>query len=127
MWRIIKYAPLADKVLFLLLIVLSASGMVAARELLPHGNEVVIEVDGKPAYLYPLSEDRTVTVESSRGKAVVEFRGNRVRVSLATCANRICMKQGWISQGTIVCLPNHIVVFVGRSAGPRKDLDGITG
>jgi hypothetical protein len=49
-----------------------------------------------------------------------------VRVKEAHCPNLICVKEGWISRGAIVCLPNRIVVLVGGGKA-RKDVDAVTG
>ena len=67
----------ADRLLFLLLIVLSLSGIFFIREILPESQTVLIDAEGKPAYVLPLNEDRTVSVEGSEGKTIVEIRGKR--------------------------------------------------
>ncbi len=125
MKRAIKNTTIADRLLFALLIAVSAAGLFYTREALSQGSDVVIEVQGRPVYTLPIEADREVPVSGTHGKALVEIRDGRVRMKEADCNNHICMKQGWISRGTIVCLPNSIVVIVGT--GIRRGLDGITG
>jgi len=124
----IKNTTLADRLLFLFLISLSIAGIFISREALSQGSEVVIEIDGKPVYTLPLYEDRVLSVGGSYGDTLIEIQGKKVRVKEAHCPNQICVKEGWISKGVIVCLPNKLVIIVG---GSNKDqhpgIDAVTG
>ena len=123
--KALRNTTIADRILFLFLVIASIAGMFYTREALSQGAEVVIEVSGKPVFTASLYTDREVPVEGLHGHAVVEIRDGKVRMKEARCNNHICMKQGWITRGTIVCLPNSIVVISG--SGMKKDLDAITG
>lgn len=123
----IKNAKLADKALFVLLLIASVSGILYAREASPQGNDVIVEVEGKKTYTFPLAVDRVVTVSGPLGDSVIEIRDRKARVREASCQNRICLREGWVSSGVIVCLPNRMVVFVGGKAGRDKDVDAVTG
>ena len=125
MKRALSNTTIADRVLFLFLIIASVIGMLYSREALSQGPDVVIDIKGKPVYSLSLETDREMVIEGSHGNAVVEIKGGRVRMREAPCDNHICIKQGWITRGTIVCLPNSIVVIVGT--GTRKNIDAITG
>ena len=103
----------ADRVLFLLLLLLSLSGILFVKEVLPVGRTVHIEVNGRPAYILPLDKDRTVTVEGSLGKTLIEIKDRRVRVTDSPCRNKLCIQQGWVRSGTIICLPNRVAITVG--------------
>ena len=94
---------------------------------LPESSTVKIEVDGKPVYLLPLDKDRTVSVEGPEGRTAVEIRGRKVRINESPCRNKLCIKQGWIRSGAIICLPNRIVVTVGDRDGKHEIVDAITG
>ncbi|HAM50108.1 MAG TPA: hypothetical protein DCP92_05225 [Nitrospiraceae bacterium] len=87
-----------------------------------------IEVEGKAMYRYPLGADRTVKVESPYGHLTVEIKQRKVRVIDASCPNKLCEKEGWVSRGVIICLPNRISVVVGGGVRPDgRALDAITG
>lgn len=102
--------------------------MFIGREVMSQGSGVLVEIDGKPAYTFPINTDRTIPVKGIYWDSVVEIKDKRVRIKEALCPNRICVKQGWISKGVIVCLPNKIVVFVrGKGNNHKKELDAITG
>jgi len=124
----LKNTTLADRLLFLFLIFLSVTGIFISREALSQGSEVVIEIDGKPAYTLPLYEDRLLSVRGSYGDTLIEIKGKKVRVKEAHCPNQICVKEGWISRGVIVCLPNKLVIIVGGSKkDPQPGIDAVTG
>ncbi len=125
MKKALRNTTIADRSLFVILIIASFAGMFYTREALSQGTEVVIEVGGKAVFTATLNTDREIPVEGSHGHAVVEIRNGKVRMKEARCNNHLCMKQGWITRGTIVCLPNGIVVIAG--SGMKKDVDAITG
>lgn len=125
MKKALRNTTIADRALFLLLIIASFAGMFYTREALSQGAVVVIEVGGKAVFTSSLNTDREVLVEGLHGRSIVQIRNGKVRMKESRCNNHICMKQGWITRGTIVCLPNSIVVIAGSSM--KKDLDAITG
>lgn len=95
---------------------------------MPRGSDVVVEVDGKTAYTFPLDTDKMFSVPGPYGETVVEIKDGKVRVREAHCPNRLCEKQGWIAKGSIVCLPNRIVITVGgKTAVSPKGVDAVTG
>lgn len=125
MKKALRNMTIADRALFLALVIASFAGLFYTREAVSRNADVVIEVGGKAVYTLTLDTDREVTVEGMHGDAVVEVKDGKVRMKEARCDNHICVKQGWITQGTIVCLPNRIVVIVG--AGMKKEIDAIAG
>jgi len=113
--------------LFLFLISVSVVGIFHSREVVSQSSHVVIEVNGKPEYTFPLKIDRMVSVGGPYGNTVIEIRGRKVRVKEAHCPNQLCVKEGWISKGVIVCLPNKIVIVVGGRDNGGKDVDAVSG
>lgn len=104
----------------------SIAGIFISRDAVSQPSEVVVEVDGKPLYSLTLAADKTVSVNGRYGETVIEIKDRRVRVREAHCPNRICVGQGWISRGVIICLPNRLVITVG-GGGPVKNIDAVTG
>jgi hypothetical protein len=117
----------ADKILFSTLILLSFLGIIFIGEVLPKNMTVHIEADGKPAYVLPLDEDRVISVAGHEGKTFVEIKGGRVRITESPCHNKLCIQQGWIRSGVIVCLPNRVIVTIGDHDGKDRIVDAITG
>ena len=125
MKKALRNTTIADRTLCIVLIIVSCAAMFYSREALSQGTDVVIEVSGKAVYTTSLDTNREIPVEGTQGRAIVEIRDGKVRMKEARCDNHICLKQGWITQGTIVCLPNSIVIITG--SGSKKDVDAITG
>jgi hypothetical protein len=116
----------ADRLLFLLLIILSLSGIFFIGEILPESQSVLIDADGKPAYVLPLNEDKTVSVEGPEGKTMVEIRGEKVRIIDSPCRNKLCIRQGWIKTGGVICLPNKVVVTIRGHEDNDGGVDAVT-
>jgi len=124
----IKNTTLADRLLFFLLISLSVSGIFISRDALSQGSDVIVEVDGKPAYTLPLNADKRLSIDGPYGPTLIEIEKGKVRVKESHCRNQICVKDGWTSRGAIVCLPNKLVIIVGGSNKYQKQgIDAITG
>jgi hypothetical protein len=125
---LLKSTTIADKILLSVLILLSFSGIIFIKEVLPKGRTVQIEANGSLVYVLPIDKDRTVSVEGSEGRTVVEIKNHRLRVTESPCHNKLCIKQGWIESGAIVCLPNKVVVTIGDHEDEiNKIVDAITG
>jgi len=124
----VKATTFGDRALIVALVILSFAGIFAVKEALSHASEVSIDVGGRVMFRYPLDVDRSVKVEGDHGSLTVEIKDRQVRVTEASCPNKICERQGWITRGAIICLPNRISVIVG---GPEKNdgrrLDAVTG
>ena len=113
--------------LFSFLVLLSFSGIFFAKEIFHESRSVHIEVDGRPVYILPLDKNRVVSVQGPQGNTLVEIKDHKVRVVESPCPNKLCVKQGWISSGAIVCLPNRVVVTVGDFKTPEHTIDATTG
>ena len=126
--KLLRSATIADKILLFILVILSFSGIIWIREGLPKGRTVRIEVNGHPVYILPADKEKIVSVEGPEGKTVVEIRDHRVRVTESPCQNKLCIKQGWVERGAIVCLPNRVVITIGGQGNePDKAVDATTG
>lgn len=67
-----------------------------------------------------------LTFADESGSNTVSVERGRIRVSEADCPDRVCVNQGWISDGTvpIVCLPHRLMVEIRGGGG---ELDGGAG
>ncbi len=119
---------LADILLLAALIIISISGFIFIKEVFPHGTDVRIEVNGKPAYKLPLNNDAIIAVKGINGDTVVEIKNRKVRIKESPCPNKICIHNGWMDRGAVVCLPNRVTVFIeGSEDKENKAIDAITG
>ncbi|MFA6056511.1 MAG: NusG domain II-containing protein [Thermodesulfovibrionales bacterium] len=117
----------ADRILFLLLLSVSLSGIFFIKDIMPQSRSVLVEVNGKPVYILPLDKNRILSVEGPAGNTTIEIKDHAVRITDSPCSNKLCIKQGWIHSGSIVCLPNRVVVTVGDKDRQKDGPDAITG
>ena len=117
----------ADRILFLLLLSVSLSGIFFIKDIMPQSKSVLVEVNGKPVYILPLDKNRILSVEGPVGNTTIEIKDHAVRITDSPCSNKLCIKQGWIHSGSIVCLPNRVVVTVGNKDRQKDGPDAITG
>ena len=74
--------------------------------------------------VYDLTEDRTIRIGETN---VCEIRDGEVRMTEADCPDRICIHSAAITAkgGSIVCLPNHIVLRVTDANDSMREVDTI--
>lgn len=117
-----KAFSILDGVLIGSLFVISISGFIFMDRFLSDSDSVRVEVDGRLHGIYPLSEDRLLTVYGPIGDTVIEIKNRRVRVVSSACPNKLCVHQGFIKKGSIICLPNRVIITIGVNS-----VDAITG
>ncbi|MCI4625018.1 MAG: NusG domain II-containing protein [Candidatus Magnetoovum sp. WYHC-5] len=120
--EIIKSITFFDIALFIALLAVNLLALVYVTFSYPAGEKVVVEINNKLLYSYTLSVDRVVELKEG---ITLEIKDDKVRVLWSDCPNKLCMKQGWITKGAIICLPKRIVIKITGSATDK--LDGTTG
>ena len=85
---------------------------------------IKITVDGKEYGRYALNKDQTIEIKDTN---VCEIKDGKVHMISATCPDHLCMKQKAVDKngGTIVCLPNKVVIE-GETSGNGQTQNGIT-
>lgn len=76
---------------------------------------VQIEVDGKLYKTYPLlNHEETIKIKTKLGENLIEIKEGKVHILDADCPDKVCIKDGYISEPgqILVCLPNKVVVEV---------------
>jgi hypothetical protein len=125
--ELINNATVADRILFLILIVLSFSGIIFLKEALPQKKVVHIEAGGKPVYILPIENNRIISVDGPEGKTFIEIKNHMVRVTASPCPNKLCVQQGWIKNGVIICIPNKVIVTIDTIDKGTRAFDATTG
>ena len=79
-----------------------------------------IIVDGEKYGTYNLDEDQVIAIGDTN---VCEIRDGKVTMTEATCPDKLCMHQKAIDEtgGTIICLPNKVVIEGEKAAGSSQD------
>ena len=80
------------------------------------GDTVLIYVDSKLYAALPLNENAEKEVNS--GTNIVKIENGEVYMVYADCPDKLCIKQGKISDSSrdIVCLPNRVTVKVTKKS-----------
>lgn len=73
-------------------------------------NYAFVYYDNKEVLKIDLSVNKNYSVEGFNGEVLIEVKDNKLRVSKEDSPLHICSKQGWMNTGSIVCLPNKIVI-----------------
>lgn len=100
-----------------------AAGMlwVAFHFFIPGDFHVVrIVVDGETFGVYSLDENRTISI--GQGNICVIENG-RAEMTEADCPDQLCVRQKAIdaSGGTIICLPNRVVIEAETDSGASDE------
>jgi len=66
-------------------------------------------------YRYPLSEDRTLTVDGPLGKTTISIKDGKASIVDSPCENKTCIHMAPIGSdgGFAACLPNGVLLTVG--------------
>ena len=83
-----------------------------------HGS-IRITVDGKEYGTYSLAKNQTIKINDTN---VCEIKDGQARMISAQCPDHLCMKQKAIDEkgGTIVCLPNKVVIEGEKSTDSKR-------
>lgn len=92
------------------------------------GAYLEVRVDGSVLQTWPLSENRTETIQTTRGTNTFYIKNKVVYMSDADCSDKVCVKMRGISKTgeTIVCLPHKLVLEIVTSSR-EAELDAVTG
>jgi hypothetical protein len=120
----IKAATIYDFILFAFLLILALGGMYYLYgQGVNNGTRVIIEVNNIEQINLPLDVDKVIDLKH----LIIEIKGKKVRVKDADCPNKLCVKQGWIDRGAIICLPNRVVIIIKNIKDNHKTIDAISG
>lgn len=117
----------ADKILVVLLLLISVAGIGLNISIASAGGEQKAEiwVEGSLYKTVPLKEGykQEIRIGGNFRYDIIEVQGTRIRVREADCPNQDCIKMGWIQSAPqlIVCLPYRIVIKIVSSAPPDTD------
>lgn len=105
-----KLLTKADKLLFLLLIVIAAAGIIFLSGAGTAGETAIVRLDGKIVRQVSLSVDQTFRV----GDVVLEVKDGAIAFIESDCPGKECIHSGWQHRpgSSAACLPNHISVTV---------------
>jgi hypothetical protein len=104
----------ADIVLFILLLLVAAGGIVLMSGR-GEGQTAVIRQNGEVVMELPLSADTTVHVAGT----VIQVKDGAIAFIESDCPGQECVHSGWLSSpgDTAACLPNRVSVTITGESG----------
>ncbi len=118
-----------DKILIIMVVVISLFGMYIVKEKASNYNKKYVEiiVDGTEHSKYVLDNniDKEIEVITDKGYNIIHIQNGQVVVEESDCNNQLCVRKGVIEEPgeLIVCLPYKVVVQI---TGSSEDLDSIS-
>lgn len=105
-----RYRPLKIGDFIIIIIFLSALLFIPRSA----GEKIIVIVDKRKEYIYPLNVDRIVEFKGEMGMIKVEIKDKKAKVIESSCPLKICMKKGWIKNKgeQIICVPNRVVIRI---------------
>ncbi|MDO4337058.1 MAG: NusG domain II-containing protein [Eubacteriales bacterium] len=111
---------------FFILGILFLAGIlwVGMRLSIKESESIRITVDGEEYGVYQLSEDQTIPIGDTN---ICQIKDGKAFMIEATCPDHLCMEQKAVDKtgGTIVCLPNKVVIEGGTTAATGQTSPGI--
>lgn len=98
-----------DIVIIALLLAAAAAGFCLLSAGGGPASNVNITKNGKPIGVYPLNQDTLIVIDEHNS---VRIESGKVWMEHADCPDGYCLKMGKITRGSIICLPNRVVVEV---------------
>lgn len=77
--------------------------------------EAVVKIDAADGtYIYPLDEDREITVDGPIGQAHIVIEDGSARISESPCEDQLCVLMGSITRPGewAACLPNRVFISI---------------
>ena len=81
---------------------------------------ITITVSGTPFGTYPLNHEQIIPINDTN---ILEIKNGEASMISAVCPDHLCMEQYPIDKdgGTIVCLPNKVVIEGGKTESSEID------
>ncbi|HAW86761.1 MAG TPA: hypothetical protein DCX65_10855 [Spirochaetaceae bacterium] len=92
----------------------------------PPPARLLVQVEGRE-FVYPLAEDRLVSVAGPLGLTVIELSHGAARILESPCTNKTCISAGW-QEATgewSACLPNEVFLRIDGEAAADGGVDAI--
>ena len=115
LWAGGKMIKKRDVIFFLAIGAVCAVLFLTSRIFKVTGDSVQIYKEGKLYAEISLNKDQEIDID---GKIIVKIKDGKAFMYYADCPDKLCIKQGKISDNSrdIVCLPNKVSVRVGKKS-----------
>ena len=98
-----------DILIIVLLLAAAAAGFCLLSGGAGSGSSAKITKNGQLVGIFPLNQDKLIVIDEHNS---VKIEGGKVWMEHADCPDGYCLKMGKSPHGSIICLPNRVVVEV---------------
>lgn len=100
--------------IILILFVLVLFALILVIKPAANGNSYVEIKTPEGVYIYPLTEDRSLSFDGLIGKSYIEIKDGKAFFTSSPCPGKNCISEGSISESNAfcACLPNGISITV---------------
>lgn len=124
--QILQNTTKADRILIFFLLISCFSFIFFFNKISLNKQSVHIYSEGKEVYILSLNENNEVNIKGKLGTTTVEIKEGKVRITSSPCKNKLCIKQGWKDSGSIICVPNNVIVSIGEYQKDGNKIDAVT-
>ena len=110
-----------DKILIMIVFIIALLFIFVKKINNNNSNYAYVYYENKEVLSINLNTNDTYTVNGYNGEVVIEVKDRMLRVKEENSPLHICSKQGYVSKGSIICLPNKIVIKLDN------EIDGVVG
>lgn len=105
-----------DVILIFIIVLITLISAILYVSLQTDGDNACVIKNGEQIAVYSLKENRTVPISDENNTNVLIIENGKAYISHATCPDKICVNHRPVSKTgeTIVCLPNKLVIEIGR-------------
>ena len=120
-----------DIILIAAVLAISLISFAAIKMTQKDGKEVIVTVEGKEVYKTSIKKDQIYQIPEENGTNVMQIKDGKVTMIEATCPDHYCMRQKAVDEhgGSIICLPNKVVIEVENTAEDSESspkIDAVT-
>ncbi|GAB1431904.1 NusG domain II-containing protein [Spirochaetota bacterium] len=91
------------------------------------GSPVLIISSGTNEWLYPMSENRTISISGLIGETVIKIEGEKASIISSPCDNKTCIASPPVKNpgDWSACLPNAVMIRIDSKA-VKNELDAFS-
>ncbi len=121
---IFGYCTRADKILFVVIFILSCLTLFLMTRWNPAGQQAVIEINGHPYSKLNLLEPQHSFIPGKLGTMTITVRDGQIAVTESPCPQQVCVHSGAIyrSGELLVCVPNRVVIRIPGHSNNSLDM-----
>ncbi|MFH1282702.1 MAG: NusG domain II-containing protein [bacterium] len=106
-----------DKTLICVLAVLCIIIPITVNYASSPGHSAQVIYRDKLIKIIDINKDSVFKIPINKGDVKLEVKDKKIRIIDSPCAQKICVRSGWISAGgqCIICAPNRILIVIKSS------------